>query len=272
MFFMHPISLGTSLLCSSLYAIYLYGKKALRIGLLFMLPMVILTASLNPLFNHAGVTMIAFLPNGNPITLESIIYGIAAATMLITVIIWFACLNAVMTSDKFIYLFGRAIPALSLILSMSLRFVPRFKAQIKVISNAQKGIGRDVKSGNIFKRAKHGIKILSIMITWALENAIETADSMKSRGYGLLGRTAFSIFNFDKRDGWSCAYIFACATIVMIGGITAAYSFRYFPTIRGQWRGFPTIMVFAAYLALGAFPLIVNFKEDIVWRRIKSKI
>jgi energy-coupling factor transport system permease protein len=46
--------------------------------------------------------------------------------MLAAVISWFSCYNAVMTSDKFVYLFGRVIPALSLILSMTLRFVPKF--------------------------------------------------------------------------------------------------------------------------------------------------
>lgn len=96
-----------------------------------------------------------------------------------------------MTSDKFVYLFGRIIPALSLVLSMSLRFVPRFTAQIKVISNAQKCVGRDVGSGGLIKRAKQGIKILSILVTWALENAIDTADSMKDRGYGLPGAPPF---------------------------------------------------------------------------------
>ncbi len=70
-----------------------------------------------------------------------------------------------------------------------------------MISNGQKCLGRDVSNGNILQRARNGITILSIMITWALENAIETADSMKARGYGLRGRTAFSIFRFDRRDG-----------------------------------------------------------------------
>jgi energy-coupling factor transport system permease protein len=31
--------------------------------------------------------------------------------MLISVITWFNCYSAVMTSDKFVYLFGRIIPA-----------------------------------------------------------------------------------------------------------------------------------------------------------------
>ena len=70
---------------------------------------------------------------------------------------------------------------------MVLRFVPKFKAQFRVVSNAQKCVGRDVSNGKLLERIRHGIRILSIMVTWALENAIETADSMRSRGYGLKG-------------------------------------------------------------------------------------
>jgi len=270
MFFMHPIGLAVSLVCACTYAIYLNGRKAVRMGLKFMLPMLVLTAVLSPLFNHQGMTILGYLPNGNPITLESTMYGIAAAVMLITVINWFSCFNAVMTSDKFVYLFGRIIPALSLILAMALRIVPRFSEQIKIISNAQKCIGRDVSSGNMLQKARHGIRILSIMVTWAMENAIETADSMKGRGYGLPGRTAFSIFRFDRRDAWAAVYILICAAAMIAGAATEVSRFRYFPSIRGNWTGFWTISVFFAYFALGVFPLLVNLKEDILWKHITA--
>jgi len=272
MFFTHPVCLSMSLLCAVTYSVYINGRKAARFTLLYMLPLLVFAALLNPMFNHQGGTILAYLPNGNPLTLESILYGVAASTMLITVISWFSCFNAVMTSDKFVYLFGRVIPALSLILSMALRLVPRFKAQIKIISNAQKCIGRDVSNGSILQKAKHGIKILSILVTWALENAIDTADSMKGRGYGLPGRTAFSIFRFDRRDGWAAAYILACSAAVIAGAATEVYHFRYFPTIRGLWSGPWTVLVFVAYFALGLLPIIVNIKEDIKWNRIKHVI
>ena len=271
MFFMHPVCLAVSLVCACTYSVYLNGRKAVRFSLVFMLPLLILTAALNPLFNHQGATILTYLPDGNPLTLESMLYGIATATMLITVIAWFACFNLVMTSDKFIYLFGRVIPALSLILSMALRLVPRFLAQAKAISNAQKCVGRDISNGNMLQKAKHGIRILSIMVTWALENAIETADSMKSRGYGLPGRTAFSIFRFDRRDTFALTYILACAAIVVFGAAADAYHFRYFPTIKGEWVGAATVLVFVAYFALGVFPLFVNIKEDFVWKSIESR-
>ena len=271
MFFIHPVCLAISLLCAFSYSIYLNGKRALKFALIFMLPMLIITAVLNPLFNHQGGTILGYLPSGNPLTLESILYGIAAAVMLITVISWFSCFNAIMTSDKFVYLFGRVIPALSLILSMSLRLVPRFREQIKVISDAQKCIGRDVSGGSLFQKIRHGLKILSILVTWALENAIETADSMKSRGYGLPGRTAFSIYRFCNRDVFALLYMLICAAIIMTGAVTGAYHFRYFPTVRGEWTGAATVTVFAAYFALGLFPIIINLKEGLTWKYIESK-
>ena len=63
-----------------------------------------------------------------------------------------------MTTDKFVYLFGRIIPALSLVLSMALRFVPRFLNQLGVIRNGQKAMGRDVSEGRLLDRIKYGLR------------------------------------------------------------------------------------------------------------------
>lgn len=64
---------------------------------------------------------------------------------------------------------------------MCLRFVPKFIKEASVISDGQKCVGRSVENGSLIKRAKHGITIFSILVTWSLENAIETSDSMKCR-------------------------------------------------------------------------------------------
>ena len=272
MYFMHPLCLGISLTGGFIYSLYLNGKKALKFNLQYMLPMLLITALINPAFNHEGATILLYLHNGNPLTLESIIYGIATATMLISVVLWFSCYSQVMTSDKFIYLFGCIIPSLSLIFSMVLRFVPRFKAQIKQVSYAQKCIGRDVSNGGFLIRVKNGIKIMSIMVTWALENAIETADSMKSRGYGLKGRTAFSIFIFDKRDKIAIGIISMLGGIVMLGAAKDSLYYRYFPTMKGVDLNIKTGLSFTAYFMLCITPVLINLWEDWKWKRIQSKI
>jgi len=272
MFFMHPILLGIALISAFIYSVMLKGNRAVKFNVFYMLPMLLFMAVLNPAFNHQGVTILFYLKNGNPITLESILYGAAAACMFITVILWFSCYNMVMTSDKFIYLFGRITPALSLVLSMVLRFVPRYTAQIKVISNAQKCIGRDVSQGSMLKRAQNGIKILSIMTTWALESAIETADSMKSRGYGLPNRTSFSLFRFDNRDKMIFAIIIGLIVIVLVGAVTGQNKMRFFPSIKSASITPFSVMVYTAYFLLCMLPVIINILEEIKWRHIESKV
>lgn len=271
MFLLHPLCLLIALLCAAGYDVYLNGRKAVGFCLKGILPMMVITALLNPLFSHEGRTILTYLPSGNPLTLESILYGLAAAGMLAAVVLWFACFNAVITSDKFVYLFGRIIPALSLVLSMALQFVPRFLAQLKVVTRAQKCIGKDPSQGSLFHRIRCAGSILSVMLTWALENGIDTADSMKSRGYGLPGRTAFSVYRFDKRDRQALVCLLVLGAAVLAGAAFDGLTWRYFPTVK--WSTTPlSFGVLAAYTALCALPLILNWKEDRKWNALRSKI
>lgn len=272
MVFMHPFCLAASLVCAFTASALIKGGKAVKANLMYMLPVMLLTALVNPLFNHAGKTILCYLPGGNPLTLESVEYGLAAAAMLVGVLCWFSCFNAVMTSDKLVYLFGKALPSLSLILSMTLRFVPRYAAQSKTVVRAQKCLGRDPSSGSLVERAKHGLAILSGLTTWALESAVDTADSMKSRGYGLPGRTAFSIFRFDRRDKAALACILILGTYIVFGGLRGALDFHYFPAVGGAERSIFGVSVFAAYLALCALPIILELWEARRWKAIESNI
>lgn len=271
MIFVHPICLVTSLLCSAIYSIILNGKKALKF-IAMLLPLMLISALINPAFNHEGVTVIAYLPSENPLTLESILYGIVAASMVATVICWFSCFNKIMTSDKFIYLFGRIIPSLSLILSMTFRFVPKFKEQVQEVSNAQKSMGRDTSEGSVFARVKNSIRILSAVITWSLENAIDTSDSMKSRGYGLTGRTAYSNYVFDKRDVTALIYLAVMITYFLIGVLLGKINYRYFPSMRGTDMSFYSTSIFISYIMICIMPIIIEIWEELKWRKLKSKI
>ena len=268
----HPLAQGIALVCAIAYSVSATGKKSVLFLLRYCLSMVLLTAFINPAFNHEGTTTLLYFSNGNPLTLESILYGFSAGAMLVTLLLWFTSFNRVMTSDKFIYLFGKVIPALSLVLSMSLRFVPKFKTQMATVAEAQRSIGRDVSSGTLWSRTKTAIVIFSIMITWALENAIETADSMKSRGYGLKGRSAFSIYRFDERDKYTCIWFSFCGAFLMVGTMLMAFGFRYFPNIRYAPLDMTTIPFYGVYFALCITPVILNWKEERKWKTLISEM
>ena len=268
---MHPVCLGISLAAAVTYHVTLKGRKGARFSFVFMLPVMLLAAVVNPVFNHEGATILGYLPSGNPLTLESIWYGLAAAVMLAAVVSWFACYTEVMTSDKFVYLFGKIIPALSLVLSMTLRFVPRFKAQLDTVREAQASIGRDPSEGSVLQRLKKAVTVMSILITWALENAIETADSMRCRGYGLPGRTAFSIYRFDSRDRLAVCWLCFCGVFLAGGWAAGAFAWRYYPTVKGALGALPFAFQLA-YAALCFTPVFLDLREDRTWKRLQSEI
>ena len=67
MFVLHPVFLALSLLGALGYCAQLRGWRSLWRTLGRLVPFLVLMAALNALFNHAGVTMLFYLPNGNPI-------------------------------------------------------------------------------------------------------------------------------------------------------------------------------------------------------------
>lgn len=272
MFWMHPVCLLISLSSAVCYHLRLNGRRSLRFLIRFALPMMLVTAILNPAFNHQGSVILCYLPTGNPLTLESILYGIAAAVMLVSILLWFGCYTAIMTSDKFVYLFGRIIPSLSLLLSMSLRFVPRFRAQFEAVRDAQVGMGRDLSNGSLWRRLRSTFTCFSIMISWSLENAISTADSMKGRGYGLKGRTAFSIYTLTDRDRAMLLWLAFCGFYLFCGGLSGWLDWHYFPTIRGFFSEPLTVSFEISYFALCITPVIIDRREDRIWKSLQSKI
>jgi energy-coupling factor transport system permease protein len=264
-FFLHPVLLGISFISGMAYSIFLNGRKALKFNLGFLLPLMLVAAVFNPLFNHEGMTILFYF-NDNPITLESVLYGVSAAVMIGAVMLWFSCYNAIMTSDKFLYLFGKIIPSLSLVFSMALRFIPRYKAQIKRITNAQRGIGRDVSSGNILKRIRSGLSILSIMITWALENGVETADSMHARGYGLPGRSAYSNYGFDTRDSSVIGILIVLFAVVVASIGKHIISIVYFPAFAINASGILEYSLYAGFAVICLLPLLMGLREQVLWK------
>lgn len=272
MFFMHPVFLVISLLSSAMYLAYIVGRegflKKLRFAVLFFFFIVIL----NPLFNHQGVTILFYLKSGNPMTLESMVYGVVAASMFLSVLSWFSCYNHVMTSDKFIYLFGRLIPALSLVFSMALRFVPRYRHQAQVILRSQECMETTTQRRTYLAKIRRGARILSILVTWALENAIETADSMRARGYGLPGRTAFSIYRWSVRDRNLFLVIVGLAFLVIVGAIAGENTIQYYPSIKIKDIRLGSFVIYTAYALLCNTALMFNLWEDKKWKSFESTI
>lgn len=233
-----------------------------------LLPLMLLAAVVNPLVSHQGVTVLFRFPSGNACTLESVLYGISAAVRLGTAVLWFMGWNAVMTSDKFVYLFGQdpAVAVPDAVHGPALRAAPA-AAHARGRAGAEAGPARGARLAGGIRRAG---RVVPIVVTWALENALDTADSMKSRGYGLPKRTAFSLFRFTLRDGICLGVLAALGGIVLAGSLTGGLKWWYYPAPGGA-TGVQAALWTAAFVLLAAFPLIFDAKEAIQWRASRSR-
>ncbi len=269
MFIREPVFIGISLICSIIYSIYLGGKGTLKAILAFIVPMFLLIAVINPLFNHAGVTIWFYLPDGNPFTMESLVYGFVSGGLFSCTMLWCICLRYIMTSDKVIYLFGRTAPKLSLLISMILRFIPKLSAHFREVRYARKNIGMDMTDGNFKERIANGVRIISGMLQWVMENSIDTANSLESRGYGLSKRTSFSLFRIEKRDIVTISVTLICDICMIWGYFGGILEFDYFPMISELKLNLSLILV---YMILCIMPLTVDLTEERKWRYTELKI
>ena len=83
----HPACLMISLCGAAACLIAQRGWRGAAGTLRYVLPVVLLATVVNPAFSHRGATVLAYLPSGNPLTLESIAYGVGAGALLECVLV-----------------------------------------------------------------------------------------------------------------------------------------------------------------------------------------
>lgn len=269
--FNHPVFVAVSYVCAFAYSVKLNGKKALIFNLC-LVPFIVLYSLVYSSYNHFGVTNIRQNFIGNEITLESVIYGLVIGVIAASVIMYMSCVFAVFSSDKVIYLFGKISPKLSLFLSIVLRSAPRIKKYAGRINTAQKGIGMSPSQGNLFMRFKNACRLISVLITWVLENFVESAQSMKCRGYSLKGRTAFSIYRFDNRDRSFVVTIFLLLTITGAGWALDQTGIYYDPKIIMNDVTPLSYLFYAAYAALLLLPMILQIAGELKYKRLINEV
>ena len=267
MFTMDPVVLLISLI-GALVSLAVTGQLRQWRMHLYSLALFAVMALVNPLISHNGVTVL-FVMNHNPVTLEALLYGIAAGGMIVTVMTWFRAFTAVMTSDKLLYIFGALSPKLALMLSMALRYVPLFGQQVRKVQASQQALGL-YKEDNLIDRLRGGMRVFSVMVTWTLENGIITADSMTARGYGVGKRSRFTIFRWTRQDVLLLAFTLLLTAAALLG--LHGHAFAYYPAISATPIAWRTLMGYASYGLLCLLPAIITGKEALQWRILRSKI
>lgn len=264
----NPIVVGFSFFGSILLFSILNRFKVVVKELGFYSLFFLLMALIHPLFVHNGITVLFFM-NDNAITLEAIIYGIYIGVLVVTILFWCKSYSDIVSADKFLYLFGRIIPVLSLYISMTMRFIPMFKSQFKKVNQAQKTLGF-YTSNSMTDRLLGSVRVLKSTFLWALEHLIHQSESMKARGYGLKGRTSFSIFTFCKQDG-AMLIVIGILFLLSLWSLPSFY-YYYYPKLASLEWSIMTAFQYAVISILMVFPSIIEIKENIKWKYLRSKM
>ena len=267
MFSMDPVILCLSLAGALTLTLMRPDGRRLRPHL-WMLLLFAAMALVNPLVNHRGETVLLVM-NHRPVTLEALLYGLAAGGMVLSVMYWFRSYTAIMTSDRLLYLFGALSPRLALVLSMALRYVPLFGQQARRIQRTQQALGL-YRDDNVIASFRGGLSVFSSLTTWALENGVVTADSMTARGYGTGKRTRFSPLRFTRHDA-ALLTASLLLTALTLWGI-AERSVAYYPTFTAAPMDLRAWTGCGAYALLVFLPAIIDGKEALRWRCLQSKI
>ena len=167
---------------------------------------------------------------------------------------------------------------------MILRFLPRAKRQAGKIASAQELLyvpAESAESGQSAEgqtpeeqtkktKIKKGMRVMSVLTTWALENSIDTADSMRARGYGLAGRTMYRKYRARPADIICGVLVLALLAASVWAKASGVWDFYCYPEI--EFGGKPVLPACILLAAVYAVPLVIEVWEDIKWTRSLSKI
>lgn len=255
------------------YALWYKGMRVLKPALAVIAVITVMTTLLNGLFTHNGETVLFYFFS-NRVTLEAFVYGAVLSLMLSATILWFVNMKVIMSSEKVIFLFGKVLPVLGLVLSMILRFIPLLRNRFLEVDSAQKAMGRDQLKGPVSRLRQTG-KEMSILVSWSLESSIESADSMTARGYGLRGRTAFSLFHWEGRDTAALLLWLLFGTGAVAGLMLKVGKYYYYPVIRradSVLGPSASAVLYTVYLIFLLMPAVWEIWGELQWKRSRSGI
>lgn len=198
--FYHPYFLITELALMIMINLMQDGGREMRrfVGVYLMTGG--LMFFINPLLSHRGATILFYLFD-NPVTLESILFGAITAVSITAVMLVFTSFGIIIDADKILFLFSWFLENTTMVLLLTLRFVPLFRIRIREIREVQKTRAYAQNGGKLIMACKEGMQVMNILLARSLEDAVYTAQSMRARGYHLTRkRTFYFRYNWNKKD------------------------------------------------------------------------
>lgn len=242
--------------------------KGLRRWLYWLMTSVFFIVFLNPLFNERGQHLL-FVIGTHRFTLEAFVFGGMTAVSLVSVMALFVSYNLVMTPNKLLFLFSRFLPQLAVLLMLTLRFIPLMRRRMDEITLIQRSKGFSTNQGYWRSRVKTALAYVQTLVTFSLEEAIQTADSMKARGYGTGPRTTYEYFRINKNDMIALLSLIVLSVPILIGRFLGFGYLTVYPIMESWLFSIKDVQIFICFLLYTSFPILVEAGGVFRWRILK---
>ena len=186
--------------------------KVVLKGLRMVFLIVLFTAVLQIFYNKKGTVLWKPVPSWSFCVTDAGVYSAVFLSIRIIALILFSSLLTYTTSPtqltdaierllKPLKVFHVNIHALSMMMTIAIRFIPTLIEELNIIINAQKARGAELDSGSLVQRAKALVPILVPLFISAFRRAYELAFAMDCRCYnGDKGRTRMKTMKLSARD------------------------------------------------------------------------
>lgn len=267
----HPFVQALALVGGLGYCILLLSPKDFWKMLGFYTIPAVLIAVTNPFFSKEGETVLFYL-NQSPFTKEAFLYGVLMGFSMINILCWFRIFNTVMTTDRTLALFGGFLPKTSMLLTVTLRTVPNLRRRIRETREVQQAMGLYEKEQGYVARLKAELAVLQIVLASSMEDAIETGDSMRGRGYGRARATRFSQHKMNARQGCLLSAFLLVWGVLSVALWQGGARIQFYPTVAMARQGLETLCFSLCFGFFCFLPLGAELYERIRWKWYKSRI
>jgi len=220
--------------------------KTITKGMKMLLFIVIFTSVMQLIYNNDGTVLWKPFEKYDYALTTGGIYAALFLFIRIVILVLFSSLLTYTTSPTVLTdaierllsplkVFHINIHALSMMMTIALRFIPTLIEEINIIMNAQKARGADLETGNIIQRAKALVPIFVPLFVNSFRRAYELAFAMECRCYnGDNGRTRMKVMKMNIKD-----FVILSLVIILIASVVFfSYFFGKFILFREDSFGY----------------------------------
>ena len=269
MFLVNPVILILAVAGAIGYIFLLSYNKFLKTLPFYLLLLLVVTVT-NPLFSHNGETILFFL-NGNPVTVEALMYGAQLGVMIIAALAWFSAFSQCFDGEKVMFIAGKSHPNIATMISMCLHYVPYLKLKFNECEQAQLAIGA-ISYNSLFEKVSAKFNVLLSVTASSAESAIVLSRSMNARGFANKRKSTFIRYRFNVSDLVLTIISIIMLIIVAIAIISGELAVNFYPSIEKIPSSALALLFYILYGFSAFLPLFIEITEQIRWKIYVLKI